>query len=179
MREPDAGLVTGNIGRFRAEEHEVERGAIGPDRLEECCGRRLRVGLAAVGDREDRPIGTDCQLLAQLLLGLGGAQREQRDAAPVGIAQLDSSLDRALLMRAQGEPEPAGVDLARIIGEDERAAHEGYALDADEDLHQAMILVFVGSKRPAVVLLPTVHGYCSPRYSTSSFVPTAECSGGR
>src|SRR5207244_11844065 len=54
----------------------------------------------------------------------------------------------------------------------------GHARDADNDVHDRM-RAFSGSNRGVEPATATVTGYCSPRYSTRSDVPTFATSGGR
>ena len=115
------------------------------DRLDDRARRRLRVPLLAVGDEVDRAVDPERHRVAELLLRLRRAEREDDRLAAVRLDQPDRLLDAALLVRADREPEVLRLDRLRVLGEDDLAARHRDALDADEDPHER-ILVFSGSK---------------------------------
>src|SRR6056297_2662174 len=91
------------------------------------------------------PIGADCELLADLFLNAIGAEGDQRDRPAVFLLELDGSLNRALLMRAECEAELVGVDGHPVLGQHDCAAERGIALDANADFHQLTIRSLFGS----------------------------------
>ena len=73
--------------------------------------------------------------VADLLLGLGGAQRQNGDLAAVLLHEPDRLLHAALLVGADREAEVASLERLLVGGQHHLAARERHALDADEDPH--------------------------------------------
>ena len=73
MGDPDPDLVAGRVGRLVAEEEEIERLGLTPDRLDDRARGGLRVPLLTLRLQQDPAIGADSHAVAELLLGLGGA----------------------------------------------------------------------------------------------------------
>ena len=126
-----------------------------------------------------RAIRSDRHRVAQLLLGLGGPERENDHLAAVRLHDLHGLLHPTLLVRADGEAEMAGLDRPPVFGQDDRPSGHGDTLDADEDPHDR-ILAFSGSKIGRAPTTATVTGKRSFMYSTARSVdPSTACSGGR
>ena len=122
--------------------------------------------------------------VADLLLGLGRAEREHGRLAAVLLDEPHRLLHAALLVRADGEAEVARLDRLLVGGEHHLPAGERDALDADEDVHvstgsAARTRSLSGSKIGVEPATATVTGKRSPMYSTDSCSPTVACSGGR
>src|SRR5215207_3056070 len=181
VRDADPDLVVPVVGRLVAEHDQVGVVAgvlLGADRGDQRGGGRLRVPVGPVGDEVDRAVGAERELVAQLLLGLGGPERQHGRRAAVLLDDPDGLLDAALLVRADREAEVAGLDRALVVRQDDLAAGDRHALDADEGAHERM-RVFSGSKSGVDPATATVTGYCSAMYSTLSCSPSRACSGGR
>ena len=168
MCHADADLVAAGVGRLVAEDDQVGRLGLGLDHLDERGRRRLRVPVGAVGLEQDRAVGAERHRVAQLLLGLGRAERHHRRRAAVGLDDPHRLLDAALLVRADREAEVAGLDRALVLGEDDLAAGQRHALDADEDVHHDRMRLFSGSKIGVDPATATVTGNRSAMYSTAS-----------
>ena len=76
-----------------------------------------------------------CERVADLLLGLGWAQRENGDLTAVFLHEPDRLLHAALLVRADREAEVASLERLLVGRQHHLAARERHALDADEDPH--------------------------------------------
>ena len=178
--KPD--LEAARVGRLVAEEDQVERaggGLVGPHRIHDGSRRRLGIPLVAVRDEVDCPCDADRHRIAELLLGVGRAEREHDRVAAVVLPEPHCLLDAALLVRADREAEVLRLDRLLVLGEDDPAARHGYALDAHESLHDR-ILAFSGSNGAAAPATATVTGKRSFMYSTASVPePSTACSGGR
>ena len=117
VRDTDADLVVTGVGRLVAEQDEVVRlvvGLVAPDGVDDRVGRRDRPPFPAVGLEQDRLAGSDRDCVAQLLGRLLRSEREDRDAATSLLHDPDGFFDRALLVRADREPEQARVDLLGV-----------------------------------------------------------------
>ena len=107
----------------------------------------------------DAAVDADRHRVAQLLLGLGRAEREHDGLAAVRLDEAHGLLDAALLVRADREAEVPRLDRLLVGGEHDPAARHGHALDADQDLHRHdRILVFSGSKIGVEPATATVTG---------------------
>ena len=158
--DADPDLVVGVVGGLRPEDDQigvVARRTLGLDPRDKRGGRGLRVPVGAVGHQVDGAVDADRQRVAQLLLGLRGAEREHGRAAAVGLGDADGLLDPALLVRTDREAEVAGLDRALVRGEDDLAAGDRHPLDADEDVHDR-IRALSGSKSGVEPATATVTG---------------------
>ena len=133
MREPDADLVVAGVGRLVAQQHQVV--PVRPDLGGDGGRGRDRAELAAVGLQQHRPPGAEREGAAELLDRRLGSQGQHGHRAARPLGDLHRLLDRAFLVRADGEPGHPGVDLLPVRGHRDLAAHGGDALDADENLH--------------------------------------------
>jgi hypothetical protein len=155
--DPDRHLVVAGIGGLVAEQQQVELGAVGAHGVDDCRRRRLRVPLAAVGDQVDAAVHADGHHVAQLLLGLGGSEREHHGLPPMRFDQPDRLLGGALLVRAHRKPQVSGLDGLLVLGEGDLAAGERHPLDADEDVHERT-RAFSASNTGVASLVATVTG---------------------
>src|SRR3954452_25420028 len=73
--------------------------------------------------------------VTNLLLGLGGPERQHRHLAAVVLHEPHRLLDPALLVRRDHEAEVARLERLLVGRQDLLAAGERHALDADEDPH--------------------------------------------
>ena len=184
-RTPDADrdLVAAGVAGLVAQEQHVERAAGGlvlADGVHDRRGRGLGVPLLPAGDEVDRARDADRHRVAKLLERLGRAEGEDHGLAAVLLDEAHGLLDRALLVRADGEPEVPGVDRAAVLGEGDPAGDRRDALDADQDLHlRPGCGRFSGSNSGRAPTTATVTGYSSAKYCTNSLVPSTACSGGR
>ena len=96
---------------------------------------RLPVELV-VGEQVDGAVDAERHAVAELLLGLGRAERQHGRGASVGLDQPHRLLDAALLVRADREPEVAGLDRLLVGGEDDASAGHRHALHAAEDVER-------------------------------------------
>ena len=113
-RHPDPHLEVAGIGRLVAEQEQVERLALrleGADRVDDRRGRCHRVPVGAVGLEQDGVLDADRHRVAELLARNLRAEGQDRRAAALGLHDPDRLLDRALLVRADGEAQVAGVDV--------------------------------------------------------------------
>src|SRR5207302_4914718 len=136
--DPYPDLVAGAVGGLIAEHHEVVAapgGALGLDRLDDRRGGRDRIPLAAIGFEQDGALDAQRHRVAQLVDGGLGSQGEHGRTATVLLDQPHRFLDRALLVRADGKPEVAGIDFLAIRAERDMAGRRRHALDADQDIH--------------------------------------------
>ena len=107
----------------------------------------------------DAAVDAERHRVAQLLDGLGGAEREHHRLAAARLDEAHGLLDAALLVRADREAEMPRVDLLLVGREHDPAAGHGHALDADQDFHRHdRIRVFSGSKIGAEPATATVTG---------------------
>ena len=123
MRHPDPDLVVAGVGRLVAEEDDVVLGArlpLGRDRVDDRGGRRLPVELV-VGQQVDRAVDAERHAVAQLLLGLGRAERQHGRGSAARLDQAHGLLHPALLVRADREPQVAGVDRLLVGRQHDRA----------------------------------------------------------
>jgi hypothetical protein len=137
VRHPDADLVPAGVGRLVPEQDQVERlagGFLGAHHVQD--GRRggAAVPLLAARTEMQAPVDADRHRVAQLLLGLGRAERQDGAGAAVGLDQPHRLLGGALLVRAHREAQEPGVDLLRVLGEHDASTGDGHALDADQDV---------------------------------------------
>ena len=138
VRHADADLEVARVGRLVAEHDQVvlaARGTVGLDDRQDRGRGGLRIPLRAVGGEQDAAVGPDRERLADLLLGLGRAQREHGHLAAVLLDQAHRLLHPALLVGADREAEMASLDRLLVLGEHHPAAGERHSLDADEDPH--------------------------------------------
>ena len=179
--DADADLEAAGVGGLVAEQDEVERSVGGldvGDRRSDCRGGALRIPIGSV-DRQQHGLGdTEAGGVAQLLVGLGGAERQHRRLAAVLLDELHGFFDRALLVRAHREPEERRVDRLTVGGDVDARPGCRHALHADEDPHD-FIRLSSGSNSGVAPARSTVTGYSSFMYMTCSFVPSTACSGGR
>ena len=109
----------------------------------------------------------------QLAGGLRRPEREHGHRAAQQFGQPDGLLDRAFLVRADGEARGPDVYFLPVGGQLDLAADRGHPLDADQDVHpgQDLIRSSAGSNSGVAPATATVTGYSSPMYSTISGVP--------
>src|SRR4029079_4889278 len=107
-----------------------------------------------------------------------GTEGQDGGRAALFLDDPNGLLDPALLVRADRVAEELRIDRLAVRGQHDPAARLRHALDADQDVHDRM-RVLSGSNSGVEPATATVTGYCSPRYSTSSGVPTFATSGGR
>ena len=112
----------------------------------------------AVGLEQDRAVDADRHRLAQLVDRLLRAERQDRARPAVRLDDPDRLLDRALLVRADGEAEVARVDRLLVGGQGDLAGRRRDPLDADQDPHQALTRVFSGSNSGVDPTTATVTG---------------------
>ena len=127
------------------------------DRLDDRACRRLGVPLLLARDEVDRAVGAERQRVAELLLGLRRAEREDDRLAARRLDQPDRLLDAALLVRADREAEVLRLDRLLVGGEDDPPARHRHALHAGQDPHDRT-LVFSGSKIGAEPTTSSVTG---------------------
>jgi hypothetical protein len=133
VREPDADLVVAGISRLVAQQHQVI--PVRPDLGGDGGRGGDRAELAAVRLQQHRPPGAERESAAELLDRRLWSQGQHRDGAARPLGDLHRLLDRAFLVRADGEPGHPGVDVLAVRGHRDLAAHGRDALDADEYLH--------------------------------------------
>jgi hypothetical protein len=160
MRNAQPDLEPARVGRLVAEEDQIERARcclVGAHGLDDRGRRRLGIPLLAVGDEVDSPGDADRHRVAQLLLGVGRAEREHDGVATVMLPQPHGLLDPTLLVRADREAEMLRLDRLLVLGEDDATTGHGNALHADESLHER-ILSFSGSNGAVAPATATVTG---------------------
>jgi len=181
--DPDGALVATGVTGFVAEQEEIERAALGLVRADGVDDRRrggLGIPFLAIGDEVDGAGYPDRHRVPELLERLGRAETQHDGLAAGFLDKAHGRLDRALLVRTDGEPEVLAVDGAGVLGQGDPAGHGGDALDADEDLHRhARMRWFSGSKSGRAPTTAIVTGYRSAKYSTNSLPPSTARSGGR
>src|SRR3954452_6254055 len=101
--------------------------------------------------------------VTNLLLGLGGPERQHRHLAAVVLDEPHRLLDPALLVRRDREAEVARLERLLVGREHHLAAGQRHALDADEDPHAgigsaARTRELSGSKSAAESFVWTVTG---------------------
>ena len=142
-------------------------GAVGRLDLSDGGGDRLRGALripVALGDREQHRLRHPHRhRVAQLLLGLGRAQRQHGRLATVLLDELRGCLDRALLVRRRGERKVGGVDVLPVGGDVDPRARSRHPLHAHQNSHAGSVFMRLssGSNRGWLPTLATVTGYCS------------------
>src|SRR4029077_937662 len=94
-----------------------------------------RIPFATIGFEQQRALDAQRHRIAKLVDGGLGTQREHGRAATMLFDEAHRLLDRAFLVRADREPQIAGVDLLAVRGQGNLTGRRGNALDADEDVH--------------------------------------------
>ena len=138
LRDADAHLEPAGVSRLVTEEDQVERSRVSLqtfDRRRQDGGGALGVDGLTVGRDENDLASADARGVAQLLLGLGRARRENGDRAAAGLDQLNRFFDGALLVGAGGEAEARGVDRSTVGGDVDPGTGCRDPLDADEHSH--------------------------------------------
>ena len=161
-RDPDADLVVAGVGGLVAEQDQVER-AVGrlsrADRIRDRARSGHGVPLATVGLEQDRAVDADRHRLAELVGRLVRPERQDRAGPAIRLDQPDRLLDRALLVRADREPEIARVDRLLVGGQGDLSGRRRDPLDADEDVHdQARTRLLSGSNSGVEPTTSTVTG---------------------
>ena len=136
--DPHPDLVVAGVGGLVAEQDQVERAVdrlAGTDRIDDRRRGRDRPPLPAVGLQQDGAIDADRHRLAQLVGRLFRPEGQDRARSAMRLDDPDRLLDRALLVRADREPEVAGVDRLLVGGQGDLPGRGRDALDADEDVH--------------------------------------------
>ena len=107
---------------------------------------------------QDRAVDADRHRLAQLVGRLLRPEGQDGARPALRLDDPDRLLDRALLVRADGEAEVAGVDRLLVGGQRDLAGGRRDALDADQDVHQARTRAFSGSNSGVEPTTSTVTG---------------------
>ena len=134
----DSHLVPTGIGRFVAEEDEIEPAISGLEFFgpgDEGGSRRLRVPIGSVGRQQYRLVCAHRHGIAKLFLGLRRAEGHHDHGPAVLLLDTDRLLDGALLVRAGRERQVSSVDRLSIVGEDDAGTRSRDPLDADEGPH--------------------------------------------
>ncbi len=134
--DPDRHLVVARVGGLVAEQDQVGRLGLRPDRRHDRRRRGLRIPFRAVGDQVDRLVDADRHHVPQLLLGLRRTEGQHGRGATVLLDQPHRLLGPALFVRADREAEVPGRDRPLVVGEHDLASRQGDALDAHEDVHE-------------------------------------------
>ena len=136
VRESHRHLEVAGVGGVVAEQDEVVGRArllarphhVG-DRVRDV-DRAERVGVRL----DEHAVGApDGECRAQLLDGLGRTHGQHRHRAARRLGDLRRELDRALLVRADGEAHVPRVDGQPVVGQQHLAGHVRHPLDADQD----------------------------------------------
>ena len=136
--DANAHLVVTGIGRFVAEQDEVE-GTLVLFQLahgrDDGPGRGDGVPFTAVGLEMNQLCGPYRRGVTQLFGRLRWTERQHRDRSTVLLHDAHRFFHGALLVRANGEAQLAGVDLLAVGVNHDLGADHGDAFDADENVH--------------------------------------------